>query len=95
MTSSFGKYKPDIICLQELWNIPCYDNFFLDGYHPLQYKIRDKTGTNSNVGGGVGVYIRDNVIFQPQPELSVFIPRVCEAQFFKIKHGKNKCPTQT
>ena len=90
LTSSFGKYKPDIICLQEIWNIPYYENFFLDGYHPLEYKVRDKTGTNSNVGGGVGVYIRDNVTFQPQPELSVFIPRVCEAQFFKIKHGKNK-----
>ena len=52
LTSSFGKYKPDIICLQEIWNIPYYENFFLDGYHPLEYKVRDKTGTNSNVGGG-------------------------------------------
>ena len=90
LLSSFGEYKPDIICLQELWNVPVHDNFFLDGYHPLDYQIRDISALNSNAGGGVGIYIRNHISYDPIPELSVFIPRVFESQFFKIKHGRNK-----
>ena len=90
LTSSFGKVHPDIICLQEVWNIPIHDNFLLNGYHPIEYKIRDPTNSNSNIGGGIGCYIRNHLSFEPLPELSVFIPRVFESQFFKIKHGKNK-----
>ena len=45
---------PDIICIQELWQIPGSDYFILDGYHPLVYKLRH----SSTQGGGVGIYVK-------------------------------------
>jgi hypothetical protein len=48
--SSFGNFLPDVIALQEVWNIPLLDKFPLDGYHPIQFKIRDDSGLKSNIG---------------------------------------------
>ena len=90
LTSAFGTYKPNIICLQEIWNVGPYDNFDIDGYHPLNFNIRNVDGLNPNAGGGVGVYVDRQLSSVPLTELSHFIPRVFESQFFKIKTGKNK-----
>jgi hypothetical protein len=90
LAASFGSFKPNIICLQEIWNVGPYDNFDIDGYHPFNFKIRNIDGLNSNAGGGVGVYIDRQLTPLPLAELSHFIPRVFESQFFKIKTGKNK-----
>jgi len=49
---NFSKFKPAVICLQEIWNKPQYESFLLENYHDFQFKIRDKTGINSNQGEG-------------------------------------------
>ena len=90
LDSSFGFFKPSVICIQEVWNKPIYEDFHLENYHNLQYKIRDMSGLNSNAGGGVGIYIHNSYTFEHIPELSIFIPRVFESQFFKVKIEKNK-----
>ena len=90
LNSSFPKYNPTVICLQEIWNKPVYDNFTLEDYHPFHFKTRDQTGLNSNAGGGVGLWVSNSVSFDPIDELSVFIPRVFESIFIKVKVEKNK-----
>ena len=90
LASSFGNYKPSVICLQEIWNIPTYADFSLEDYHPLIYNTRDVTGLNGNAGGGVGMFIHNSFNFEPLLELSTFLPRIFESQFVKLKTGKNK-----
>ena len=87
--SSFGNFLPDIIALQEVWNVPLLDEFSLDGYHPIQFKIRDESRLKSNTGGGIALYIKNSLSFQHIPDISVFEPRVFESQVVKIKTGKN------
>ena len=69
LASAFGTFKPNIICLQEIWNVGPYDNFDIDGYHPLNFKIRNVDGLNSNAGGGVGVYVDRQLTCVPLTEL--------------------------
>jgi len=49
---SKNKKEPDLICLQEIWNIPDFIEFNLNGYHPLIFKSRQ----NSVQGGGGWVF---------------------------------------
>ena len=42
---------PDVICLQEIWRIPGSEFFNLDGYHSLEFSIRQSNAQ----GGGVGI----------------------------------------
>ena len=90
LRSSFPKNYPTVICLQEIWNKPVYDNFALSDYHPFHFKTRDPTGLNSNVGGGVGLWVSNSVSFEPIAELSIFIPRVFESIFIKVKVDRNR-----
>ncbi len=48
---------PDIICLQEIWQIPDPSLFSLPNYHPLIFESR-----SSSHGGGVGIYIKKTTI---------------------------------
>ena len=56
-----NKCEPDIICLQEIWQIVNSSAFSLDDYNPIEYKLR----SNSTQGGGVGIYIKkiSNITF--------------------------------
>ena len=56
-----NKCEPDIICLQEIWQIVHSSAFSLDDYNPIEYKLR----SNSTQGGGVGIYIKkiSNITF--------------------------------
>jgi hypothetical protein len=90
LSSTFGDFKPSLICMQELWNIPLFEDFVLEGYHPLHFKTRDPEGLNPNIGGGVGVYIDRKLTFEPLADISIFIPRVFESQFLRVKTSKNK-----
>ena len=49
---------PDIIVLQETWNVPYPDLFSLPGYSPLIVNNRNYTN-----GGGVGFYVKSNLEF--------------------------------
>ncbi len=41
--------QPDLICLQEIWQLPNDSNFCIHGYQPLVYKCR----SNNTQGGGL------------------------------------------
>ncbi len=77
---------PDIICLQELWNFPPLTNFNLPGYKPLCFKLRSE----SVQGGGVGLFIKNNLNYTIDSATSVFHDRVLESLFVKISISKQK-----
>ena len=47
---------PDVICLQELWQFSPFLNVSLPGYHPLCFKLRNKTQ------GGGSVFISNLIL---------------------------------
>ena len=90
LATTFNQFKPSVIALQEIWNKPQNLEFILENYHPLHFTIRDKQGLNNNSGGGVGLWVENSFSFEPVECISIFIPRVFESQFIKVKTGKNK-----
>ena len=76
-----GIHLFDIIGITELFHVSNGD-CPLEGYHPLEFKIR-KDSHNSR--GGVGIYIKDTISYETRPDLSVFVPNVFEAVFIEIK----------
>ena len=90
LATTFNQFKPSVIALQTIWNKPQNLEFILENYHPLHFRIRDKQGLNNNSGGGVGFWVENSFYFEPAECISIFIPRVFESQFIKIKTGKNK-----
>ena len=85
-----NNFKFSVIALQEIWNVPrgvCYN---LDGYKPLEYKIRDPTGLNGNAGGGVGIWVDDDLEYDIIDKLSVFEPHFFESLFIKVRTSNNK-----
>ena len=62
------KCIPDIICLQELWQFNDSTEFALSGYKPLVYKLR----RGSVQGGGVGIFVHNNLDFVIDNTASIF-----------------------
>ena len=83
-------FKFSIVCLQEIWNIPPFFNPVLTGYKPLMYKTRDPSGSNTNAGGGVGVFVDDKYESEMVDRLSIFIPHVFESVTVRVNISKNK-----
>ena len=78
------------ICLQEIWSInPAFDPS-LQGYSPLIHKVRDCSGFNNNVGGGVGIYINNDYKYEILESISEFIPREFESIFVKVYINEQK-----
>ena len=76
---------PDILCIQELWQIPDPIALSLPSYHNLVFKLRHNTQ-----GGGVGIYIRDHIKFNILNGLSVFVDRIFESIFIEVFTSDNK-----
>ena len=70
-------WSPDIICLQEIWNIPNKDFVKLPGYHPLIFTCRVKSQ-----GGGVGIFVKQEIKFKTVP--SIFIGKFLESIAIEI-----------
>ena len=87
-TNVSDSFRFDILAVQEIWSVP--NKFHLPGYSQLHFTVREKNMPNKNVGGGVGLWVADNLKFEPIPELSVFIPHVFESQFIKVYTKSNK-----
>ena len=81
-----NKCEPDIICLQEIWQIVNSSAFSLDDYNPIEYKLR----SNSTQGGGVGIYIKKNIKYNILRDKSIFIDRIFESLFIEVWIHKNK-----
>ena len=80
-----GTVKLSVLCLQEIWCIPPYEDFALDGYHPIFYSQRDPSGRNRNAGGGVALWCDSDLACTRLPDLSIFEPHVFESVFVKIE----------
>ena len=65
--------------------------FNLTGYQPLIYSSRDKGARlNPNIGGGIGLYIREGITFEKLPEHSIFKRGLYESLWICLKLPKNK-----
>ena len=54
--------------------------------------IRDTSGTNSNAGGGVGLWVDENLEYEPISinNIDTFQANFFESQFIKVKTSRNK-----
>ncbi len=92
LSAKFSKFKdmiqflmdancaPDVICLQEIWQIPTHADFSLNGDSNLEYKTR----SNNVQGGGVGIYVRSNIPYTVSNVYSVFYDRLFESLFVEL-----------
>ena len=80
-----GTVKLSVLCLQEIWCVPPYEDFALDGYHPIFYSQQDPSGRNRNAGGGVALRCDSDLTCTRIPNLSIFEPHVFESVFVKIE----------
>ena len=85
-----GTFKFAVVAVQEVWNVPPNASYNLPGYKPFYYKIRDPSGLNSNAGGGVGLWVDDELEYEEIKELSIFVPHFFESQFIKVKTSNTK-----
>jgi len=75
-----GNKEPDLICLQEVWNVPEFVNFDIPGFHSPLFKTR----SNNTKGGGVTIYVNTRHNFT-WLDNSIFVERVLETIFVEIK----------
>jgi exonuclease III len=78
--------SPDVICLQETWQIVNQDMFSIKGYHDPLFKLRSV----NTQGGGVGIYVKSNISINLLPNYSVFTDKVIETIFVKITTSNKK-----
>ena len=71
------------LLVQEIWCVPPYEDFALDGYHPIFYSHRDPSGRNRNAG--VALWCDSDLACTRIPDLSIFEPHVFESVFVKIE----------
>ena len=83
---SFGKFKFDVICLQELWRLQNPDLFNLNGYHKLSFKSRNP----NTQGGGVGIFVNQQLKVTQLPDYSIFIDKIVETIFIEIELPSKK-----
>ena len=81
----FHRCAPDVILLQEIWNIIDPSFFHIEGYHPIIYKSR-----TLSQGGGVGIYIKSDYRFNILHSKSIFIDRVFESLTVEVFFSNNK-----
>jgi len=72
-------WLPDIICLQEVWQISDPTAFSLPNYHPLIIKTRSNAR-----GGGVGMYIKKSVAYRIMDQYSIFSERLLETLVVEV-----------
>ncbi len=77
--------SPDVICIQETWQITDPSLFPLDGYQQVILQTRAQAR-----GGGVGIYLKNNVTFTLLTNFSIFYERLFESVLIEVtpKFGK-------
>jgi hypothetical protein len=83
LTASLG-FLPDIIMLQEIWQVPDASLFPLSSYQPLLFKCRER-----GQGGGVGIYVKNGIKAAINPN-SIFLERVFESILVDLSVGRKK-----
>jgi len=90
--------SPDVICLQETWNVLDGSLFPLNDYQQLIFNNR-----NNSRGGGVGIYVKNHLTVKVLSKYSIFLERSFESLFVEITLASNKkivigsvyCPPKT
>ena len=77
-----GTVKINCLCLQEVWCVPPYEDFALNGYHPIF--LRDPSGRNRNAGGGIALWCDLDLACTNLPDNNIFEPGVFEYAFVQI-----------
>ena len=78
--------NPDVICIQETWQLGDESLYNITGYHPPSFKLSNP----STQGGGVGIYVKTGVPYKVLSNISVFIDKVVETIFVEITLPINK-----
>ena len=78
-------HNPDVICLQETWDIRDCSMFNISNYHPLELNLRSTAR-----GGGVGIYVKNNLTFKRLSQFSICIDRILETVFVEVLTPDNK-----
>ena len=76
---------PDVVCIQETWKIIDNSFFPLINYHPLETNTRQVSR-----GGGVGIYVKENLSFKVLKNYSIFYERIFESLFVEITFENGK-----
>jgi exonuclease III len=77
-------FLPEIILLQEIWQVTDPNIFLLKNYQPLIFKCRTDTR-----GGGVGIYVKNGINFSINNN-SVFMDGVLESILIDVTFNKKK-----
>jgi hypothetical protein len=81
---SANNFLPEIILLQEIWQITDPSIFSLNNYQPLIFKCR-----TNNRGGGVGIFVKNGLNFSLN-NFSVFMDNVLESILIDVTFNKKK-----
>lgn len=79
--------KLDIIALSEVFTIKSSHVPALQGYHGLRYSTRPGTAGGR---GGVGMFIREEYVYEIRQDLSIFIPNVFESLFVEVRRENKR-----
>ena len=85
--SEFPDYNscPEVICIQETWQVSDNSLFPLTNYHPLETNLR-----HTARGGGVGLYIKQNLSYKILKNYSIFLERIFESLFVEVSLASGK-----
>ena len=75
----------DFIGLSEVFNVERDQRLNLPGYQDIVYRTRDD---GRGGGGGVGLFVKENISFRVRHDLSVFIPHIIESIFIEVLNEK-------
>jgi len=81
---SISNFSPEVICLQETWQITDPAIYSLNDYQNIEINTR----VNAR-GGGVGIYVKKDIVFTVLNQYSVFSERIFESLFIEITNDSN------
>ena len=84
---SSPSFSFDLLGITELFNLPPDQSYDLHGYQKLKCKNRNP---NESVRGGVGLFVKENILCKDRDDLTVFIPHVIETIFIEIEVTNSK-----
>ena len=80
-----ANFNPDVLCLQETWQISDPSLFNLPNFQNILLNTRSNAR-----GGGVGIYVKNDLVFSVLTQHSVFLERIIETLFIEITTEDNK-----
>ena len=84
-------FRLDLITIQEIWTIPSHFNMNIEGYQPLISKLRKhKDPLDRNLGGGIGIWVKNSHSYEVIESLSIFNEKVFESLFIRVNTVRNR-----